>query len=185
MTTHETDDLSATTNDVAREMMRTILCLGHSCFQALARPLERCVAELACLPLDKPWRKHFPLQPNEQCYNNKRRIRYHAHLAKLHFVLQLCTVYGLATFQYTMDRPDRLGRCKILRAVLFAAHLPNSIQRPWIQKVTRKAYREKTSGEYRGYAFLVFRRQQRGSKQQWRERCLMGRALLPTTLSSK
>lgn len=167
MTTHETDDLSATTNDVAREMMRTILCLAQSCIQALARPLER------------------PLQPNEQCYNNKRRIRYHAHLAKLHFVLQLCTVYGLATFQYTMDRPDRLGRYKILRAVLFAAHLPNSIQRPWIQKVTRKAYREKTSGEYRGYAFLVFRRQQRGSKQQWRERCLMGRALLPTTLSSK
>jgi hypothetical protein len=40
---------------------------------------------------------------------------------------------------------------------LFAAHLPNSIQRPWIQKVTRKAYREKTGGEYRGYAFLVFR----------------------------
>jgi hypothetical protein len=73
MTTHETDDLSATTNDVAREMMRTILCLAQSCIQALARPLERCVAELACLPLDKPWRKHFPLHATKRTMRQQQK----------------------------------------------------------------------------------------------------------------
>lgn len=48
------------------------------------------------------------------------------------------------------------ARYKRLRALLFA-HLPRSVQEPWIKKVTRKAYRSRTSNEYRGYAIIIFR----------------------------
>jgi len=51
------------------------------------------------------------------------------------------------------------GRNKRIRALLFA-HLPNTIQEPWIKRVKRKAYRSKQSDEYLGYAIVVFRDEQ-------------------------
>lgn len=55
------------------------------------------------------------------------------------------------------------GQNKRLRAIMFA-HLPRTIQEPWIKKVVRKSYRSRETDEYLGYAILVFRDEQEASK---------------------
>lgn len=48
------------------------------------------------------------------------------------------------------------GKHRRLTALLYH-HIPRGVPQPWLKKVVRKGYRDKSSGEYLGYAIVAFR----------------------------